>query len=118
VWARPAGAFAATAAAVLVLTAVPFAGDPLRRLAGGEGDGPDPTFDVPMDTAALRTAAETIPDDATYATAAPGGTPLEQGNIKAGGQLYLAHALPLQDASAAEWQATYLDGRVTVRRAR
>jgi hypothetical protein len=118
VWTNRAGVFAATFAAALVLTAVPLAGEPLRRLAGGDGDGPDPTFDVPMDTAALRAAAETIPDDAAYATAAPGGTPLEQGNIKAAGQLYLAHALPLQDASAADWQLMYLDGRVLVRRPR
>jgi hypothetical protein len=33
----------------------------------------------------------------------PGGSPLEQGNLKAAGQLYLPHALPVLDAERAPW---------------
>ncbi len=96
-------AFAAVAAAVLLLALVPWAGSPLRRLAGGEGDGPDARFDVPLDAHVLRGAAERVRPGDEYVTAWPGGSPLEQGNLKAAGQLYLAHALPVLDRERPPW---------------
>lgn len=111
-------AFAAVAAAVLLLALVPWAGSPLRRLAGGEGDGPDARFDVPLDARALRGAAERVRPGEEYATQWPGGSPLEQGNLKAAGQLYLAHALPVLDAERPPWILIVGAGRVGLVRRR
>ena len=79
-------ALAVAAVVVLAAAAVPWSGGPLRRLAGGEGEGPDPTFDVELDADALRAAAPVI-DGSSYVTEWPGGSPLEQGNLKPAGQL-------------------------------
>jgi hypothetical protein len=106
--------FAAAAAVVLALGLVPWSESPLRRLAGGEGDGPDARFDVPLDPAPLRALAEVTPDDTEYVTEAPGGTPLEQGNLKAAGQLYLAAQLPR--LTGAPLVVIYRDGRITAER--
>ncbi len=103
-------AFAAVAAAVLLLALVPWAGSPLRRLSGGEGDGPDPRFDVPLDPRALKN--DSLPDGTLYATRAPDQSPLVQGNLKAASQLYLAHLLPVQDPRRASVVFTYRDGVV------
>lgn len=103
-------AFAAAAGAVLALALVPWQDGPLRRLAGGEGDGPRPRFDVPLDVTALETAS--LREDARYATSAPGESPLVQGNLKAAAQLYLAAQLPVLDPSRASVVFTYRDGRV------
>jgi hypothetical protein len=109
--------FATAAAAVLALAAVPWSDGPLRRLAGGEGDGPDPTFDVELDADALRAAAPLV-GDSEYLTQWPGGSPLQQGNLKAAGQLYLARGLPVLDRRRAEWIVLARDGRVVVMRRR
>ena len=103
-------AFAAVAAAVGVAALVPWADSPLRRLAGGEGDGPDPRFDVPLDPRVLKESS--LPDGTLYATSAPDESPLVQGNLKAAGQLYLASLLPVQDARRASVVFTYRDGAV------
>jgi hypothetical protein len=103
-------AFAAAAAAVGALTLVPSEDSPLRRLAGGAGDGPDPRFDVPLNAQALKNI--TLPDGTRYATRAPDESPLAQGNLKAAGQLYLAHLLPVQDPRRASVVFTYRDGVV------
>ena len=87
---------------MLAFAAVPWADGPLRRLSGGDGDGPDPTFDVELDANALRAAAPLI-GDATYVTDWPGGSPLEQGNLKAAGQLYFARGLPVLESERAVW---------------
>ena len=115
--ARPA--FAAVVAAAVALALVPWSGSPLRRLAGGEGDGPDPRFDVPLDADALRAAESAVPADDTYATEWVGGSPLEQGNLKAAGQLYLARAFPVLEAPRARWLlAVRNDGAVVLVRRR
>ena len=107
-------AFAAVAVAVLAAAAVPRSDGPLRRLAGGNGDGPDPTFDVPLDPAPLRLAASVLPDDGRYETSAPDESPLVQGNLKAATQLYLSRQLPTHRAPLV---FGYRDGRITSSRA-
>ena len=111
-------ALAAAAAVVLALALVPWADSPLRRLAGGEGDSPNPRFDVPLDADALRAAEETVPAGDEYATVWPGGTPLEQGNLKAAGQLYLSRAIPVLDTSRPDWILSVRDGSVLLTRRR
>jgi hypothetical protein len=110
-------AFAAAAAAVLAAAAAPWSDGPLRRLAGGEGEGPDPTFDVELDATALRAAAPLI-GDSEYVTEWPGGSPLEQGNLKAAGQLYFARGLPVLERQRARWIVLARDGRVVAVRRR
>ena len=109
---RPARAalLFACALVVLGLALVPRPSDsPFGRLANFDGDGPGPHFDVPLDAAALRRAGQLVPDDDTYLAAAPGASPLRQGNLKAGAQLYLAPSLPVQDLNDADWVLAYLD---------
>ena len=95
---------------MLGLGLVPWSESPLWRLAGGEGDGPDARFDVPLDPAPLRALA----DDTEYVTEAPGGTPLQQGNLKAAGQLYLFRLLPR--LTGAPLVVRYRNGRITAER--
>jgi hypothetical protein len=110
---------ALAAAAVVVLAAVvaPWSDGPLRRLAGGEGDGRDPTFDVELDADVLRAATPAV-GGSEYAAEWPGGSPLEQGNLKAAGQLYLARGLPVLDRSRAEWILGVRGGIVVLTRRR
>jgi hypothetical protein len=108
-------ALAAATVAVLAAAALPWSDGPLRRLAGGEGEGPDPAFDVDLDARSLRAAALRV-GDSTYFAEWPGGSPLEQGNLKAAGQLYLARGLPVLEPERAEWIVVARDGRVEVRR--
>jgi hypothetical protein len=110
-------AFAAAAAAVLAVAAVPWWDGPLQRLAGGDGEEPDPRFDVRLDADALRAAAPLI-GDSTYVTESPGGSPLQLGNLKAAGQLYFARGLPVLERPRAEWIVVARDGRVVVVRRR
>ncbi len=105
-------AFAGTAVAVIALAAVPWSDGPLRRLAGGEGDGRDPQFDVAIDPHTLRQLARDLPEDSSYATLAPDESPLVQGNLKAAAQLYLARQLAVQDATRADVVLGYRLGRV------
>lgn len=100
--------FAAIAAAVCALAVVPWDDSPLRRLAGGDGDGPEPRLDVPLDASALREAH--IPHGATYFVSAQGSPPLVQGNVKAASQLYLASGLPVVAPADAAY-AVRIDGR-------
>jgi hypothetical protein len=102
---------------VLAVAAVPWSDGPLRRLAGGDGEGPDPSFDVRLDADALRAAAPLI-GDSEYLTEWLAGSPLEQGNLKAAGQLYFARGLPVLERSLAEWIVVARDGRVVVMRRR
>jgi hypothetical protein len=87
---------------VLVAAIVPWSEWPLLRLAGGEGDGRDPTFDVELDGDALR-AATPVVGDSRYAVDWSNGSPLEQGNLKAAGQLYLSRGVPVLERSRADW---------------
>jgi hypothetical protein len=103
-------AFAVVTAAVLAAAAVPWSDGPLQRLAGREGDGPEPTFDVPLDSAPLQRAGARLRDDTRYATSAPDESPLVQGNLKAAAQLYLSRQLPVHDAPLV---FGYRDGRIT-----
>ena len=96
-------AFGAALAAVLVLALVPWSDGPLRRLAGEGESGGAPTLDAPLAIAEVHKLGPRIPDGGTYVVLANGRTPLEQGNLKAVGQLYLSHALPVQDVSRADW---------------
>jgi len=80
---------------------------PVGRVASFEADGPDPLYDARVDAAAIRRAADLLPDDATYYVHAPGGDPLLQGNLKAAGQLFFTPALPVQDPAAADWVLSY-----------
>ncbi len=101
---------------MLALALVPWAGSPLRRLAGGEGDGPDPRFDVPLDARTMNSAADSLPPGSLYATIATAESPLVQGNLKAAGQLYLWRQLPVQDVARRDVVVfTYRDGVVVVR---
>lgn len=104
----------AAAAAALSLTTVPLVGEPLRRLAGGEGDGPDPQFDVPLNEQALRRAAEEVHVGDTYFADAQTEPPLAQGNLKAAGQLYLARGLPVQDSFGGLYVLRLRDQRITL----
>lgn len=98
----------ACAAVATALTLVPHpSSSPLGRVASIDGDGPDPTYDAPLDAAAMRRAGAIVPDDGTYAIVAPDASPLLQGNLKAAAQLFLAPALPLQDVREAEWVLIY-----------
>jgi hypothetical protein len=110
---------ALVAAAVVVLAAgtVPWSDGPFRRLAGGEGEGRDPTFDVQLDADALRAAAPLI-GDSEYATEWPGVSPLHQGNLKAAGQLYFARGFPVLDPSRADWIVGVRGGRIVLTRRR
>ena len=105
-------ALAAAAVVVLAAAAVPWSDGPLRRLAGGEGEGRQPSFDVPLDARMLTNAAASLPDDTLYATSAPDASPLVQGNLKAAGQLYLSRQLPVQDIGRASIVFTYRNGAV------
>lgn len=91
------------AAAVLAVALLPWPDGPLRRLAGEGETGRGPDFDVPLDHGGLLIVAGEVPRDATYLTQAPGGSPLQQGNLKAAGQLYLADAVPVQDPTRAQF---------------
>jgi hypothetical protein len=104
--------FAGVAAAVLALALVPWADSPLRRLAGGEGDGPAPRFDVRLDASALR--EERLPVGTRYFVSAQEESPLAQGNAKAAAQLYLARGLPVQDPSSARFAVAIADGRIVI----
>lgn len=110
-------AFAAAAAVVFAAAAVPWADGPLRRVAGGDDEGRDPVFDVELDADALRADAALV-GDSEYATEWPGGSPLQQGNLKAAGQLYLARGVPVLDGSRADWIVGVRGGRVVVTRRR
>jgi len=110
-------AFAAAAVAVLAAAAVPWSGSPFRRLAGGEGEGRDPAFDVKLDADALR-AAVSLVGDSEYATEWPNGSPLQQGNLKAAGQLYFAGGFPVLERSRADWIVSVRAGRVVLTRRR
>jgi hypothetical protein len=102
---------------MLALAAVPWSDGPLRRLAGGEGEGRDPTFDVELDGDALR-ATTPIVGDSEYAAEWPNGSPLEQGNLKAAGQLYLSRGVPVLDRSRADWILAVRGGSVVLIRRR
>lgn len=102
---------------MLAAALVPWSDGPLRHLAGGEGDGRDPTFDVELDGDALRAGAPVV-GDSQYATEWPGGSPLEQGNLKAAGQLYLARGFPVLDGSRADWIVGIRGGSVVFTRRR
>lgn len=110
-------ALAAAAVVVLAAAAFPWSDGPLRRLAGGEGDGRDPTFDVRLDGGAVRAAVPAV-DGSDYVTDWPGGSPLEQGNLKAAGQLYFARGFPVLDPLRAEWVLAVRGGNVRVTRRR
>jgi hypothetical protein len=110
-------AFATAAAAVLAVAAVPWSDGPLRRLAGGDGEGRDPTFDVELDAAALRAAVPLV-GDSEYGTEWPGGSPLQKGNLKAAGQLYFARGVPVLERQRARWVVLARDGRIVVARRR
>jgi hypothetical protein len=103
-------AFAAVLIALLAAAAVPWSDGPLRRVAGGEGDGPEPAFDVPLDPAPLQRAGVALPADTRYETSAPDESPLVQGNLKAATQLYLSRQLPVHDARLV---FGYRNGRIT-----
>lgn len=106
-----AGLLAACALVVALLALVPRPVDaPLGRVANFDGDGPDPRFDAPLDPRALRLGGRLVPDDDTYLVAAPGASPLLQGNLKAAAQLYLAPSLPVQTLERAQWVVAYLEG--------
>lgn len=105
-------ALLAAAVAVLAAAVVPWPDSPFRRLAGGEGDGRDPTFDVRLDPRALREEGERLPAGLRYYLDAAGTSPLVQGNAKAAGQLYLARQLPVQNPRRAEARFGYRNGRV------
>ena len=102
---------------MLAAAALPWSDGPLRRLAGGTGDGRDPAFDVELDAAALRAAAPLV-GDSEYVTEWPGGSPLQKGNLKAAGQLYFARGLPVLEREHAEWVVLARNGRVVVVRRR
>ena len=102
---------------MLAAALVPWSDGPLRRLAGGEGEGRDPKFDVRLDADALRAAVPLIADS-EYATEWPGGSPLQQGNLKAAGQLYFARGVPVLDRSRADWIVGVRGGRVFLTRRR
>jgi hypothetical protein len=107
---RPARAALLVACALVAaaLALVPSPSDsPLGRVASLDGDGPDPRYDTRLDGAAIRRAGGILPDATTYAVAAPGAPPLLAGNLKAATQLFLAPALPVQDARAARWVLVY-----------
>jgi hypothetical protein len=96
------------AATVAVLSIVPSPSrSPLGRLGSFEADGPDPSYDAPVDAAAIRRAADLLPRDVTYYVHAPRADPLLQGNLKAAGQLLFTPAVPVQDPAAAEWVLSY-----------
>jgi hypothetical protein len=104
----PVALFPALAAVFALLALVPApARSPLGRVASFDADRPDPRYDAPVDAAAIRRAAELLPDDATYYVHAPGVDPLLQGNLKAAGQLFFTPALPVQDPAAAGWVLSY-----------
>ena len=109
-------AFATSLAAVLALALVPWPDGPLRRLAGEGESGRSADFDVPLRIGEVLLIESRIPDGAEYVATAPGRTPLEQGNLKAIGQLYLARALPVQDPARAEWVLSLRGNDVTVGR--
>lgn len=111
-------AFAAAVAGVLGLALVPWTDGPLRRLAGEGESRPSPRFDVPLEIDDLLVREPRVRDGATYLTDASGRTPLEQGNLKAIGQLYLSRALPVQDPTRADWVLSLRGDEVTLGRAR
>jgi hypothetical protein len=103
-----AGLLAACALTAAALAVVPDpSSSPLGRVANVDGDGPDPLYDAPLDAAGIRRAGAIVPNDATYAVDAREASPVVQGNLKAGAQLFLAPALPLQDARRADWLLLY-----------
>lgn len=97
---------------MLAVAAVPWSDGPLRRLAGGEGEGRDPNFDVRLDPSALRGEGERLPLGLRYYVDAAGTSPLVQGNAKAAGQLYLARQLPVQERRRAQASFGYRNGSV------
>ena len=113
----PRRAGAAAGAAVLVLALVPVSDSPLRRLAGGKGDGPDPVADVPLDLASFRVVGESHAD-MTYFVDAAGRSSLAQGNLKAVGQLYFGRGFPVQDPARADYVLRLRGARIEHRRRR
>lgn len=111
-WARAA----ALGAVVVALGFVPWSDNPLYRLAGQAGDGPDARLDAPLDPSPLRAFADGTEPDTTYFVDAADATPLEQGNLKAAGQLYLSRLLPVLERGRAEIFVRLRDGRIVVER--
>ena len=111
-------AFAAAAAAVLALAAVPWADGPLRRLAGGEGDGKVPTFDVPLDVEEHLVGYGASHAEGTYYLDASGATPLAQGNAKAAAQLFVGRMLPVVDPARADYVVRLVGNRFVTERRR
>jgi hypothetical protein len=105
-----ARARAALLAGLVLATAVVVLATPARQLAEADGAGADPVYDVPIDPASVRRAAAAVPDDSTYFADAGTAPPLEQGNLKAAGHLFLTPALPLLDPGEAEWTLRYGPG--------
>jgi hypothetical protein len=99
---------------VLALAVIHWDDSPLRRLAGGDGDARDPTFDVALGPAPLRGLCRT--KIRTYYVDAQTETPLEQGNAKAAGQLYVACSVPVQDPARADTVLRFRAGRFQVLR--
>lgn len=111
-------AFAAAAAGVLALAALPWSDGPLRRLAGGEGAGPQPTLDVPLDVEDHLQGFGESHSGGTYFLDASRATPLEQGNAKAAAQLYNARMLPVLDPAEADYIVRLVGTRFTTERHR
>jgi hypothetical protein len=101
----PAGA-AALATAVAIILPGPL-GEPVRKLAKTDGDGPRPRYSAEVDDAAIRRAGRLLPNDTTYFLWTTGASPLLQGNLKAATELYLGPALPVQSPRGAGWVLSY-----------
>jgi hypothetical protein len=97
----------ALAAVTAGLAVVPGINRPIARLANYDADGRDPIYDANVDGAAIRRAAELLPERTTYYIHTPPSDPLLIGNLKAAGQLFFAPALPVRDPAAARWVLSY-----------
>ena len=111
-------AFAAAAAAVLAAAAVPWSDGPLRRLAGGEGDGPDPTFDVAARRTPLLRAAAPLVERLGVRDRVARRLAARTGEPQGGRAALLRPRAPGARAARAEWIFGVRDGRVVaIRRA-
>ena len=99
---------------MLAAAAVPWSDGPLRRLAGGDGDGPDPTFDVELDADALRAAAPLV-GDSQYADGVAGRLAAAAGEPQGGRDSCTSPAgCRVLERARAEWIVVGRDGRVVV----
>ena len=101
---RRAALASLVAAAAVVSWFVPGPlGAPLRRLANEHADPPDPLWNVPVDSAAMRGLRGRLHRGDTYFVQVPNGQAQLRHDVSGGAYLFLSPALRVQSRDRAGW---------------